>query len=65
MFTNLLSQFLMKLSLQADMYEKKIQLKFQKRRCPYIEITIDLIFTTLTRRLMRNRIFYNLTCVVS
>ena len=44
----------MKLSLQADMYEKKMQLKFQKRRCPYIEITKDLIFTTLTWRLMRN-----------
>ena len=46
----------MKLSLQADMYEKKIQLKFQKRRCPYnIEITKDLVFRTLTWRLMRNR----------
>ena len=45
----------MKLSLKADMYQKKIQLKFQKRRCPYIEITKDLIFTTLTRRVMRNR----------
>ena len=45
----------MKLSLQADMYEKKIHLKFQKRKCPIIDITKDLIFTTLTRRLIRNR----------
>ena len=48
----------MKLSLQEDMYEKKIHLKFQKRKCPIIEITKDLIFTTLTR-------FSNHTCVVT